>query len=193
MNRDDNGEDLSLLEIFVEMRPVRGKHQRPRGCCDPHTLQAPTVPTQLVHGDARGDLTIGGEDKVAEVGGDHFGGYVKAKNIRERRTDRRLGFNQNGKRKAVVIIRERDGKSMPALFRTEGAILNCIKSRVNAGTTVNADEAAAWNDLHSRFEMKRINRQEAYSLDGASTNWAEEYFSRLRCAEIGHHHHIAGA
>ena len=41
--------------------------------------------------------------------------------------------------------------------------------------------------------MKRINHQEAYSLDGACTNWAEEYFSRLRRAEIGHHHHIAGA
>ena len=40
--------------------------------------------------------------------------------------------------------------------------------------------------------MKRINHQEAYSDDGACTNMAEEYFSRLRRAEIGHHHHIAG-
>jgi hypothetical protein len=40
--------------------------------------------------------------------------------------------------------------------------------------------------------MKGINHQVAYSMDGASTNWAEEYFSRLRRAEIGHHHHIAG-
>ena len=45
----------------------------------------------------------------------------------------------------------------------------------------------------ARFEMKRINHQEAYSLDGACTNWAESYFSRLRRAEIGHHHHVAGA
>jgi hypothetical protein len=36
-------------------------------------------------------------------------------------------------------------------------------------------------------------RREAYSLDGACTNQAEEYFSRLRQAEIGIHHHIAGA
>jgi hypothetical protein len=42
--------------------------------------------------------------------------------------------------------------------------------------------------------MKRINHQDAYSLDGACTNQAEEYFSRLRRAEIGiHHHHIAGS
>jgi hypothetical protein len=40
--------------------------------------------------------------------------------------------------------------------------------------------------------MKRINHEQAYSADGACTNMAEEYFSRLRRAEIGHHHHIAG-
>ncbi len=28
---------------------------------------------------------------------------------------------------------------------------------------------------------------------GACTIWAEEFFSRMRSAEIGHHHHIAGA
>jgi hypothetical protein len=41
--------------------------------------------------------------------------------------------------------------------------------------------------------MKRINHQVAYGLDGACTNYAEEYFSRLRRAEVGIHHHIAGA
>ena len=52
-------------------------------------------------------------------------------------------------------------------------------------------KSANWNELHSRFEMKRINHEEAYSLDGACTNWAEEFFSRMRRAEIGHHHHVA--
>ena len=58
---------------------------------------------------------------------------------------------------------------------------------------VHADEAAPWDNLHERFEVKRINHQEAYSLDGACTNMAEEYLSRLRRAEIGIHHHIAGS
>ena len=40
--------------------------------------------------------------------------------------------------------------------------------------------------------MKRINHCEAYSLDGACTNQAESFFSRLRRAEIGTHHHLAG-
>jgi hypothetical protein len=137
--------------------------------------------------------TIGGAGKEAEIDGGYFGGYIKPANEREKRIDRRLLRNQNGKRRCVVIVRERNGNSVPAVFGTEGQALNWIKARVNTGTTVYADEAPAYNDLHARFEMKRINHQEAYSMDGACTNWAESYFSRLRRAEQGHHHHIAGS
>lgn len=136
---------------------------------------------------------VGGEGKEAEVDGGYFGGYVKPANLKEDRKDRRLAQNQTGKRKVVVIIRERNGRSLPAVFRTEGQALGFIKSRVAKGTVVNADEASSWDGLHAHFEMKRINHQEAYSLNGACTNWVEEYFSRLRRAEAGHHHHIAGA
>lgn len=136
---------------------------------------------------------IGGEGKEAEIDSGYFGGYVKPANLAERRRDRRLLENQTGKRKAVIVIRERDGSTLPAVFRTEGQALNFIRSRIAKGTVVNADESPNWNELHSRFEMKRINHEEAYSLDGACTNWAEEFFSRMRRAEIGHHHHIAGA
>src|ERR1700726_1017796 len=136
---------------------------------------------------------IGGEGKVAEVDSGYFGGYVKPANLAEKRKDRRFTANQSGKRKAVVVIRERNGNTLPAVFRTEGQALNFVRSRIAKGTVVNADESANWNELHARFEMKRINHEEAYSLDGACTNWAEEFFSRMRRAEIGHHHHIAGA
>ena len=137
--------------------------------------------------------TIGGEGKIAEIDGCHVGGYVKPANLREDRKDRRFWVNQSGKRKVVVIVRERNGNSLPAVFKSEGAALSWIKTKIAPGTTVNADEAPSWNDLHGKFEMKRINHEEAYSLDGACTNWAESYFSRLRRAEAGHHHHIAGA
>jgi transposase-like protein len=136
--------------------------------------------------------TIGGDGKVAEVDAGWFGGYVRPANRREHRADRRFAENKSGKRRAVIIIRERNGNSLPAVFRSEGAALSFIKSRVAKGTVVHADEAGAWNQLHSSFEMKRINHEEAYSLDGACTNWAEEFFSRMRRAEIGHHHHVSG-
>ena len=136
---------------------------------------------------------VGGEGKTAEIDAGWFGGYVKPANLKADRKDRRFAQNQNGKRKAVIIIRERNGNSVPAVFRSEGQALAFIKSRIAKGTVVQADESPNWDELHASFEMKRINHQEAYSLDGACTNMAEEYFSRLRRAEAGHHHHIAGA
>jgi transposase-like protein len=136
--------------------------------------------------------TLGGDGKTCEIDGGYFGGYVKPANIRENRVDRRLARNQNGKRKAVVIIRERNGRSLPSVFRTEGQALSFIRSRIAKGTIVNADEGSSWDALHAQYEMRRINHEEAYSQDGACTNWAEEFFSRMLRAEQGHHHHIAG-
>ena len=100
--------------------------------------------------------------------------------MREDRIDRRFARNQNGKRKVVVVIRERGGNSVPAVSGCESQAASFIRARIAKGTTVHADESGAWDGLHERFEMKRINHQEAYSLDGACTNYAEEYFSRLR-------------
>ena len=56
-----------------------------------------------------------------------------------------------------------------------------------------ADEAAALGSPARPVPDPRINHQEAY-CDGkeACTNLAESFFSRLRRAEIGIHHHIAG-
>ena len=50
---------------------------------------------------------IGGEGKKAEIDGGFFGGHVRSANRRENRRDRRLRENQSGKRKVVVVIRER--------------------------------------------------------------------------------------
>jgi transposase-like protein len=135
---------------------------------------------------------LGGMGKVVEIDGGYFGGYVKPANHKENRRDRRLAKNQNGKRQCVVVIRERDGHVLPAAFRSEGAALSFIRNRVARETEVMVDDSNAWNDLHSRYVVKTINHQVAYSLDGACTNQAESFFSRLRRAEQGHHHHIAG-
>ena len=136
---------------------------------------------------------VAGKGREAEIDGGYFGGYVKPANVKAHRRDRRLTRNQNGKRKVVVIVRERNGNSVPAVFNSESQAASFIRAPIAKGTVVHADEAASWDGLHERFEIKRINHQEAYSLDGACTNMAEEYFSRLRRAEIGIHHHIAEA
>jgi transposase-like protein len=127
-----------------------------------------------------------------EVDGAFFGGYIKPENRKEDRKDRRLKENQNGKRKAVVIMRERKGRSLPFVFNGEDEALSTIIERVQPGSTIYADEASCWDALHSRYEAKRINHSVAYRDEDACTNQAESYFSRLRRAEIGTHHKISG-
>ncbi len=67
--------------------------------------------------------TVGGVGRTVEVDGGYFGGYVKPANHKENRRDRRLAKNQNGKRQVVVVARERDGKTLPAVFKNESAAL----------------------------------------------------------------------
>jgi transposase-like protein len=71
---------------------------------------------------------VGGDGRKAEIDGGYFGGYVKPANLRENRRDRRLAVNQSGKRKVVVVIRERDGKTLPGVFASEVAALNFIRA-----------------------------------------------------------------
>ena len=136
---------------------------------------------------------LGGEGKTVEVDGGYFGGYIKPANHKENRVDRRLLRNQNGKRQCVIVMRERDGRTLPSAFPSESAAASYIRSHVAQGTEIMADEPNSWNALQGRYLVKRINHQLAYSADGACTNNAESFFSRMRRAEQGHHHHIAGA
>jgi hypothetical protein len=81
---------------------------------------------------------------------------------------------------------------LPAAFRSEGAALSFIRNRVARETEIMVDEGTAWNELASRYTVKVINHSLAYSEAGACTNQAECFFSWMRRAEAGHHHHIAG-
>ena len=127
-----------------------------------------------------------------EVDGAYFGGHIRPANRKADRIDRRLFVNQTGKRRAVVAMRERNGRTLPFVFRREDEAIGVIQQRVQPGTTMYADESAAWDALHARYLTKRINHSEAYSANGACTNQVESFFSRLRRAEVGTHHYIAG-
>lgn len=137
-------------------------------------------------------LRIGGDGRTAEIDGAYFGGHVRPENLAADRFDRRLAENRSGRRQVVVTMRERGGRTLAQVFPAEADALAAIRLRIAKGTVVHADESPAWNPLHAGFAMKRINHQDGYSIDGACTNGAESYFSRLRRGELGHHHHIAG-
>jgi ISXO2-like transposase domain len=123
---------------------------------------------------------------------DCVGGHSRQKNEKKDRTDRRLAEEQTGKRQSVVVDRERGGRTVPVIAATEGAAVPQVREIILPGTVVHADEAPGWDRLHGFYETMRINHSVAFSLDGACTNWAESFFSRMRRAEWGQHHHISG-
>src|SRR3954453_5156894 len=98
-----------------------------------------------------------------EVDGAYFGGYVKPANHKENRRDRRKAENQSGKRRVVVAMRERDGRTFPFVVEAEDDAVDTVKRRVAPGSTVYADDASHWDALHGKFETHRINHSEAYS------------------------------
>jgi transposase-like protein len=135
------------------------------------------------------DEEISGE---VEVDGAYLGGYVKPANYKENRRDRRKAENQTGKRQVVVVIRKRNGTTLPFVVKSEAQGVDVVRNRVSCDTVIHADEASHWDALHAGFDTRRINHSEAYSNGDACTNMAESFFSRLRRAEVGTHHHIAG-
>ena len=98
---------------------------------------------------------------------------------------------QTGKRQVIVVMRERQGRTLPFVFAKESDAIPTIRARVPIGSIVHADEARGWDSLHAHYDMQRINHSVAFCKDGACTNQAESFFSRARRSEIGIHHRIS--
>jgi hypothetical protein len=92
----------------------------------------------------------------------------------------------------VIVARELDGETLTHVAKTEADGVPFVMATIAAGAIVHADEASHWDALEAKFLTRRINHSEAYSTPEACTNMAESFFSRLRRAEVGIHHHIAG-
>jgi len=130
-------------------------------------------------------------DGHVEIDGAYFGGHVRPENAKADRKDRRLKENQTGKRRVVVVMRERDGRTLPTVTRSEGEGVVLALENVSRTATMSADEASHWDALHAGWDVDRVNHSEIYSDNGKHTNMAESYFSRLRRMVTGQHHHVS--
>ena len=129
---------------------------------------------------------------TVEVDGAYFGGKAKRENDRAARKPVHEDAERTAKRQSVVVIRQRGGRTLPFVVAKESVGVGIVRQVVAPGSIVHADEARGWDAINVHYEMRRINHKVAFSRDGACTNWAESYFSRLRRAEIGQHHHVSG-
>lgn len=130
-------------------------------------------------------------DGHVEIDGAYFGGHVRPANAKADRVDRRLKAHQNGRRRVVVALRERHGRTLPFVTMTEGDGVALAVENVSRASTMSADEASHWDLLHDGWMVDRVNHSEIYSDHGKHTNMVESYFSRLRRMVVGQHHFVS--
>ena len=139
---------------------------------------------------------------TCEIDGAYVNGYVRPENRKENRIDRRKYENQNPNKRCIIVIRQRhDGtteyvgskRTLTYILKNENSedIHKIANNIIEKGSEIHADEADAYNSLHAKFKMKRVNHSvEYFSEDGACSNQAESYFSRFRRFEDGQIHHM---
>ncbi len=82
-------------------------------------------------------------------------------------------------------------RTLPFVRRSERDGVELARGLIAEGSTVFSDEASHWDALAWDYDTKRINHSEAYSHNGAHTNWVESYFARLRKMIAGQHHWVS--
>ena len=127
-----------------------------------------------------------------EIDGCYVGGKVRRANAKADRKDKRKTGNRSPRRRVVIALRERGGRTLPFVRRVESDGVEIARGVVEPGSTIVADEARHWDTLEWEYASKRINHSEAYSdRNGTHTNWVESYFARLRKMIGGQHHFVS--
>ena len=128
-------------------------------------------------------MQLGGDGETVEVDGGYFGGYVKPANHKENRRDRRLAKNQNGKRQVVVVVRERGGRTLPAVFKSESRRAGLgSRRRVATGTRLMADEAAVMERPARPLRRGADRPQASSTADRAASTRTAPKSSSPACA-----------
>jgi hypothetical protein len=140
------------------------------------------------------------------VDGAYVGGSARPENRKEDRVDRRLAENQNPDKRCILVMREnhtaeerKDGflgakrtLAMVIEKETQAAMGQLAPTYIAVGSTISADESEAYDRLHARYAMRRVNHaQEFRSVAGATNNQAESYFSRFRRMHFGQVHKLS--
>src|SRR4051812_21535292 len=99
---------------------------------------------------------------TVEIDGAYVGKGPKPANKKADRADRR---SMDTKRQVVVVARQRGGNARTWIVDREADAVPTIRKHVASGTTVHADESAAWDILHASFAMKRVNHSIEYMAD----------------------------
>jgi len=124
-----------------------------------------------------------------EIDGCYFHYYIRPANKREHRIDRRLSFNLNPNKRAVLAMRQRGLPGQGASRTIVTVIKNENEQDVSALSTkfikpnaiIYTDNHTCYASLATSYTVKQVNHAEEYSTDdGVNENQAESLFARMR-------------
>ena len=137
-------------------------------------------------------------DGEVHMDGAYVNGYIRPKNKKTDRIDRRLAINQRPDKRCVFVMRQRAdegiegaGKTLTFVLKAENQtdVSKLAGKFVRKGSIICADESNAYDPLHASFDTRRVNHSQEYKADdGTTNNLAESYFSRFRRMQYGQTH-----
>jgi len=135
--------------------------------------------------------------------GAYVGPHRASREPHGRLADLRLAENQSPDKRCIVVMRECHaandedvGAKRTLTFivkkETQAALGKLVPELVAAGAVLCADESEAYDLLHAKYAVRRVNHSQAYPAEDDTTiNQAEGNFSRLRRMQIGQIHKVS--
>ena len=146
-------------------------------------------------------------DGVVHMDGAYVNGYIRPKNKKAERIDRRLAIHQKPNKRCVFVMRQKcneladnrmeqytqtgASKTLTFVIKNENQadVINLADRFVNRSAVICADESNAYDTLHGRYDTRRVNHSIEYRADdGTTNNLAESYFARFRRMQYGQVH-----
>jgi len=136
----------------------------------------------------RANLRLRGD---VEIDGAYFGGHMRSGNTgREGKMP-----GPRSRKLCVLAMVSRTGGTVTKVVPSETsmAVIDTTREHIvnDNDTRLFADEHRAYDALHARYRIMRINHRWSYAEGETTTNAAESFFSRMRRAEIGQYHRIS--
>lgn len=63
---------------------------------------------------------------------------------------------ETGKRRVVIALREREGRTLPFVGKNEGEGVALVNENVSRMATISADEASHWDELQMGYTVRKL-------------------------------------